>query len=386
MPIANDIIIPMCVVCWYATHYIPGVQTTLMWTPVKCVWQVLLALFRTHAVCNMVAMAHQTLLPGAYYPIPLMGPILAGTVLGAAGMFIPFDKGMTPVTNGSPWPLQGAFMAATFYHLMVNDTTGFMGNALRSLIGTYSEDSVKVAIGTMHICTNLAQTLFHPDANLFTPIHKFLYLIFQVDGPSGADQKEGTVGWEYRTRIVLERWIELSRVLTVIAVILLHVYITQPPSILNAGSNMQVGSSGTLGNCQMLGSMRPCTPFILSLNAKKSTPTSLDYDYSMVSSKGFKDSVNATQVWTLPLTPLKKLKVQTNPENVSLSLGNDAVLRLVTSNVADKTEEILWSSKAICPTKAASSTAGAGKIFLDINKDTGIPEVHCADGTVAKLS
>ena len=42
---------------------------------------------------------------------------------------------------------------------------------------------------------------------------QFLYLIFQVDGPGNfsTKQKEGTtVGWDYRTRLILERWIEVS--------------------------------------------------------------------------------------------------------------------------------------------------------------------------------
>ena len=49
-----------------------------------------------------------------------MGPILAGTLLGSCGAFLPWDKGLSPVANGTPWPMQAAALTSAFYYLQVS--------------------------------------------------------------------------------------------------------------------------------------------------------------------------------------------------------------------------------------------------------------------------
>jgi hypothetical protein len=166
-------------------------------------------LFRTHSVCNIVAKAAQVLQPGEFYPIPLVGPILIGTTLGSFGMFMPrilgLEKGkrfgdevdeVTAVRDGTPWNVQGAFLTAAFYHFMVHDKAGAVGHLLRGSVGSYTEPETRIIIATMWLATGLCQVLFDANANLFHPLHKLLYLIFQVDGPKRL-QKSGTVGWDY---------------------------------------------------------------------------------------------------------------------------------------------------------------------------------------------
>ena len=87
-------------------------------------------MFRTHAIIGIVTVANSILAAGIYYPIPLIGPIIAGTrnsptimmsyiiyskVLGSLGAFLPFDKGLAAVTAGTPWPIQAAFLTAVIY-------------------------------------------------------------------------------------------------------------------------------------------------------------------------------------------------------------------------------------------------------------------------------
>eukprot|EP00603_Paraphysomonas_imperforata_P015917 CAMPEP_0114470952 /NCGR_PEP_ID=MMETSP0104-20121206/11542_1 /TAXON_ID=37642 ORGANISM="Paraphysomonas imperforata, Strain PA2" /NCGR_SAMPLE_ID=MMETSP0104 /ASSEMBLY_ACC=CAM_ASM_000202 /LENGTH=145 /DNA_ID=CAMNT_0001644743 /DNA_START=42 /DNA_END=479 /DNA_ORIENTATION=- len=85
----------------------------------------------------MVARAHAALLPSSdpYYPIPLVGPILAGAMTGSLGMFAPLDKGLAAVKTRVPWPLQGALITAGVYHLTIHDAEGYLGVWLRRALG-----------------------------------------------------------------------------------------------------------------------------------------------------------------------------------------------------------------------------------------------------------
>jgi len=190
VPIANDAVVPIVLVVWYATHNL-GLAPVFSAAPVKFVWTFFVALFRSHAVCNMVATAVTVLKAGPYYPCALIGPIVVGTVAGSAAAFFPTDKGLAAITNGTVWPLQAAFMTSAFYHIMVNDTEGMVGNAFRSVFGTHSESTIRIVIVTIQLISLYAQAFFSPSANLFSPLHKVLYLIFQVEGPKNQDQKVG---------------------------------------------------------------------------------------------------------------------------------------------------------------------------------------------------
>ena len=63
-----------------------------------------------------------------------MGPIVAGVVNGMMGAFYPLDKGLSVVKAGTPWVIQGAIMSSVFYHLVVNDKDGWMGQGIRFLV------------------------------------------------------------------------------------------------------------------------------------------------------------------------------------------------------------------------------------------------------------
>ena len=98
-----------------------------MQKPVRVLWTVFATVFRVHSACNMTAAAASTLTPGALYPIPLVGPVVAGTLVGSLGAFLPFDKGLSPIASGTPWPVQQAFLTSLFFQFLVNDKTGIVG-------------------------------------------------------------------------------------------------------------------------------------------------------------------------------------------------------------------------------------------------------------------
>lgn len=69
--------------------------------------------------------------PSDYYPIPVFGPIIYGTLLGNMGAL--FMKGFEyHVGNGVPWMVQNGVFCSSFYHFYVHDTDGCIGQFLRS--------------------------------------------------------------------------------------------------------------------------------------------------------------------------------------------------------------------------------------------------------------
>ena len=76
---ANDSVLAMCLLCWYLMHHVPVFRPVALCTPMRLLCVAGVALFRTHAIFNIVTTANQCLAAGPYYPIPLVGPILAGT-------------------------------------------------------------------------------------------------------------------------------------------------------------------------------------------------------------------------------------------------------------------------------------------------------------------
>ena len=180
--VSNDHMLPLLFFFWYLIHYVWGVHDFLNGTLPKTVYTLLAAMFRVHSCCNITVLATTLLSPGPYYPIPAIGPVVIGTLAGCLGMFLPADKGLSPISSGTPWAVQQAFLTAFFYHFMVHDKSGFVGGTVRAILGQHEESAVRVLLVTLAGATAIAQSVFNPEANFLTPFHKLLYLIFQVNG------------------------------------------------------------------------------------------------------------------------------------------------------------------------------------------------------------
>ncbi|KAJ1398001.1 hypothetical protein B484DRAFT_458599, partial [Ochromonadaceae sp. CCMP2298] len=246
-PLANDTAIPVCLLLWYAVHYL-GCYPIFQMTPVKLAWNWLMGVFRTFTAVKMVSLACTVLTPGPFYPTPLFGPILAGTLASCGGAFLPFDKGLSAITKSTPWVMQGAFLNALFYYLMVKDTEGFLGQTARACLGSPSEGTVILLLSTMNIASLSLQLLFDPSANLFTPFHKVAYLIFQVQGPitlpedNARMQAKPDVGWAYPVRVTFESFCDNTRIAIVSLFVLWLLSTRLPPVSLPAVSVVDMGS------------------------------------------------------------------------------------------------------------------------------------------------
>lgn len=372
--------VPQAVIAWYLV-YVLNFGKFFDFGPLKFLRGVFLALHRTHAICGMVQYANSILPVSEYYAsCNLFGPIIAGTINGCMGFFLPLDRGLEPINNGTAWVIQFSFIAATFFHFMINDLTGPFGIAFRGAFGTQSEASVKLMLASVNILSILLQYFFHPESNLFTPIHKLGYLIFQVNGPKGLHlnkKKDDTVGWPINKRVILERMLELSRVLLVVSVISAHIYFNHPPSQLETGKFLTVDSY--IGSCQMDLTLSGCTPYLMRLEQSKDNKGNASYKIASYSAKGKYYSPSTEPIWSLPLKINSKTKVAADAYS-GLLVGEDGTVRLIARSDSAKSDELLWSSSTTCATTDGNST---NKVSLVL--EAGIPSVKCSDGKLLPL-
>ncbi|CAM9740811.1 unnamed protein product, partial [Chrysoparadoxa australica] len=187
--LVNDLIVPVVFIAWFLVARAEPLVFAIMNTPVVSqVIYVLGEVFRGNTLCGVVAAANKAIDHGKYYPIPVWGPIVLGTIAGCGGMFLPFDKGLAGIKGGAPWPLQSAFYCAFVYHLGVNDpnVTGFVSDK----IGPYSAETVKTLVVGFLCTMTLAQSYIGEAFNPFTPVHKVIYTVSGIPDPSAPPAKK----------------------------------------------------------------------------------------------------------------------------------------------------------------------------------------------------
>lgn len=343
MPAVNDAILPVCILAWYMTHYL-NLQPFLTWKPVKVLWTVFLALFRTHSVCNAVRNAMTVLKPGPYYPIPLMGPIICGTTVGSMGQFIPLDKGFTPISNGTPWPIQGAFLSAIFYHLVVYDQEGFLGKSLRAVIGNLTEEDARVVIATMQLIQLVSQVIIHPEFNIFKPIHKLLYFLVDVQGP-----KEAKNDKDKTEPNALELVYRVLKLLVLFALGCGYFVWMQPPSVLSINKPLMVGER--IATCQYFGEILNCQPRELRFEY---TASSNNPNISALPEPSFRLasylSKSSDPCWTYIMNVNSTTAGVFNNVNVDVAfiLEASGVPEVVSIDRATKVQQLLWKSESLC--------------------------------------
>ncbi len=138
--LSNDLNFGSCILCFLFVNYLPFDLGYNLgnFLPVVLVTTSFSQLFRSSGLMKFVGVAFEDLKqsPSRYYPIPVFGPILYGTLLGnMSGFFLKGFHGY--LADGMPWPFQNGLVCATLYHFYVNDTTGPIGNALRDFVHTY---------------------------------------------------------------------------------------------------------------------------------------------------------------------------------------------------------------------------------------------------------
>lgn len=387
--VSNDITIPFVIVCWYLVFHIPGFSTIANWTPIKVFWTVFVGLFRTHAAAGQINATLAVLTPGVYYPTPLVGPIFIGTIMASIGAFLPFNKGLAPIEKSMPYGMQAAFVTSTFYHLMVNDKLGCLGCGLRRVVGTFTRDQALTFIAGFHLYHLFGQMFFDKDVNLMSPVHKLLYMVFNVKGPimSKAEIEKPHVGWMIDKRNTLASIMVYGRAVLAAIVLMAHIWLNSPNVAVTYSTPLTVGSS--IGICQYASPILvfDCSPIYMYLGEHKG-------GYSLSVFEGYAKTYEPTlkAKWTKNLTTARK--------------GSTATLSVQPSGVFELKDEdtLLWSSKdapcgsvpvpALDPAFTASNPWVEFITFLQtpqetrliLNSATGTPTIECSSASPNHVS
>jgi len=109
---------PISIIISYLLHtYFPVLREVLdMSTIFKAVVILFYETTRTYVVTLFTALAASTI-ASSQFSFPVFGPIVCGTIGGCGGMFLPFNKGLSPIeSTGLAPPMFSAFVGATFFH------------------------------------------------------------------------------------------------------------------------------------------------------------------------------------------------------------------------------------------------------------------------------
>jgi len=159
---------------WYITHHVPLVSAT--WCeiarskPGLTVLTILFDVFKTQQIVGAIEVAakavdHEPLMPHSrYFFVPCAGPLLCGFLGGCGGAFLPFDKGLRPISEGKQWPVTAAFFATVLYYfatrwLHVDQLDAKMVICILRILGDLFPDQrgivMEVLTGTLYSGTNV---------------------------------------------------------------------------------------------------------------------------------------------------------------------------------------------------------------------------------------
>lgn len=121
---SSDINMAMCIITYFIVNYLPmsiGYKFCNLY-PIRLLTVMGAQLFRSMGMIKFVDIAYEAFKdsPSEYYPTPVFGPILNGTILANMGAF--FAKGFEGhVKDGLPFPFQNGLFCASVYHFVAHD-------------------------------------------------------------------------------------------------------------------------------------------------------------------------------------------------------------------------------------------------------------------------
>mmetsp|Transcript_34181 Transcript_34181/g.78910 ORF Transcript_34181/g.78910 Transcript_34181/m.78910 type:complete len:317 (-) Transcript_34181:228-1178(-) len=204
--LSSDINFPLCFIAFYLVNYSPFdvVYKILSSFPGNFVVTSFSQLFRARGVITFVNVAFKSFeaSPSAYYPIPVVGPIVYATLLGNMGLF--FMKGFHGhLENGMHWNIQNGLFVASFYHFYSNDILGFIGPALRSAVqivisqipgvkGISDEVFAALVVSIFMQIMGILQLpqFLGPQFNPFQPFTNILVVLLRMNTPPGTSTKK----------------------------------------------------------------------------------------------------------------------------------------------------------------------------------------------------
>lgn len=134
--LSSDMNMASCIIAYIIVNCLPmGIGHKICnILPVRVVTVMGAQLFRSMGIIKFVNIAYEAFKdnPSEYYPTPIFGPIMNGTLLGNMGAF--FSKGFHGHFNdGMPFPFQNGLFCTSLYHFVSHDK-GPIGDYLRMIL------------------------------------------------------------------------------------------------------------------------------------------------------------------------------------------------------------------------------------------------------------
>ena len=100
----------------------PEIQSNTDFLPLSMIQAMIIVFYesvRAKVVMTFTLAANAAIAP-SLFSFALFGPIMAGTISGCGGAFLPFNKGLAPIENGMAYPMITACLGSALVHLFLN--------------------------------------------------------------------------------------------------------------------------------------------------------------------------------------------------------------------------------------------------------------------------
>mmetsp|Transcript_61434 Transcript_61434/g.139071 ORF Transcript_61434/g.139071 Transcript_61434/m.139071 type:complete len:245 (+) Transcript_61434:296-1030(+) len=201
----NDAVISITLVSWWLCNCCPGDIFYSTYTSSKLL-RGISGFFFEIARCNVCLIwlkKGHAVIPagGKYYPIPIWGPLLAGTFAGSFGGFV--HNGLAAVDSEVTWLVQSAAYVTAAYHFAVFDpnlapliqglAAPFVGPLAMGSAAWTAAWAPLVGAGCALWLAGVAflqEAVYDKDFNPFSPIHKIAYKVTLVENQKEAAKKK----------------------------------------------------------------------------------------------------------------------------------------------------------------------------------------------------
>jgi hypothetical protein len=117
--VVNEKLIVGLVGTWIVAFSLPGLPKMVKSTAIGSVLiSVCFEVLRCHVMINCHTMAMGVLSAGWLGAVPIIGPLIAGSIGGCGGGFFPLDKGLKPLEAETAWRVTSSFYGALCLTLM----------------------------------------------------------------------------------------------------------------------------------------------------------------------------------------------------------------------------------------------------------------------------
>ena len=121
--VCNEALVTVCLAVWTVMFMLPKATVALLnYTIGNLVTSCCYETMRCHVLMNCTKQAATVLpdvliKPFALGPVPIVGPLIAGTLGGCGGGFMPLNKGLDPLAGGTNWRIASAAVASVWMFL-----------------------------------------------------------------------------------------------------------------------------------------------------------------------------------------------------------------------------------------------------------------------------